>query len=68
MVGTTNSRKRGKSEFFEELQKGKHIHLRGCVSQFYNVLKPNGICVLHLGVVPNLDIGKEIVTYAKMQN
>ena len=34
-------------------------------SQFYKVLKPNGLCVLHLGVVPNLDIGKEIIQYAE---
>ena len=57
--------KRGKSEFFEELQKENISIYEDVFSQFYNVLKPNGICVLHLGVVPNLDIGKEIVTYAK---
>lgn len=57
--------KKGRSEFFEELQKENITVYQEVFSQFYKVLKPGGICVLHLGVVPNLDIGKEIIPYAK---
>ena len=56
---------KGRSEFFEELQKENISVYQSVFSQFYKVLKPDGLCVLHLGVVPNLDIGKEIITYAE---
>ena len=34
-------------------------------SQFYKVLKKNGTCVLHLGVIPDMDVGKIISPLAK---
>ena len=57
--------RKGRLEFFEELQKENIAVYQDVFSQFYNVLKPGGVCVIHLGVVPNLDIGKEIIPYAK---
>ena len=55
----------GRSEFFEELQKKSLSIYYDVFNQFSKVLKPNGLCILHLGVVPNLDIGKEIIPLAK---
>ena len=55
----------GRSEFFEELQKKSISIYYDVFNEFSKVLKPDGLCVLHLGVVPNLDIGKEILPLAK---
>ena len=57
--------KKGRIEFFEELQKENISVYQDVFTQFHKMLKPGGLCVLHLGVVPNLDIGKEIIVFAK---
>ena len=57
--------KRGRSEFVEERQIQDTSIYFDIFSQFYRVLKQDGICVLHLGVIPGMDIGKTITPLAK---
>lgn len=56
---------KGRTEFFEELQKEDISVYQKVFLQFYDVLKHDGLCILHLGVVPNLDVGKEIIQFAE---
>ena len=57
--------KKGHSEFVEERQKKETSIYFDIFSQFHRVLKQGGLCVLHLGVIPEMDIGKTITPLAK---
>ena len=57
--------RKGRSEFIEERQMQDVTVYSEIFSQFYKVLKKNGTCVLHLGVIPEMDIGKIISPFAK---
>lgn len=57
--------KHGRTVFLEELQRENLSVYESIFSEFYKVLKKNGVCVIHLGVTDKVDVGKEITRYAK---
>ena len=63
MDGDFNSSKR--NDFIEELQ-AKNISIYEKVfEKLKKLIKINGLCIMHLGVVKNRDMGIEIVPYAE---
>lgn len=60
--------KKGRSEFMEERQKESLGEYQKVFGEFSRVLKPGGLCVMHLGVISGMDIGKKIISLAEKSN
>ena len=52
-----------KADFFEH-QRDLGMY-RQAFGEFWRVLKPNGLCILHVGVVKNFDMAKELLPFAR---
>lgn len=52
-------------DFVEEMQAKEIAIYRSILEKFSLFLKPNGLCVLHLGVAKGRDMGKEISSFAE---
>jgi RMKL-like, methyltransferase domain len=57
--------KKGKSDFLEELQQVNLSVYKDVFTELSRVLSDGGICVMHLGIARNRDVGKEITPFAK---
>jgi len=57
--------KKGRTHFLDELQKEDLSIYKDVFKEFKRVLKINGLCIMHLGVINNFDVGKKISPFAE---